>query len=163
VIDLVAPSYRETRLASVQDRLSAKASAVRENGLRYLLKWGMSHIRYRTRRMTKRLQRSISTALFGMGLAIPGTWRKTYVYETYFKILSGYRPDPVEGELVLFRSEDVSSLDEDLGWSRLIEGQLRVLDLPVSHLEILKRPESVSKIVSYLKDYARSAGFGDQF
>ena len=49
------------------------------------------------------------------------------------------------GDAILFRATDLSDfpgvrIDRDLGWRRLIKGNLEIVDLPGNHLGILRPP-----------------------
>jgi thioesterase domain-containing protein len=55
-----------------------------------------------------------------------------------------YRPGPFHGDLTLFRAterpEDEAGLDEALGWSGLVTGNIRIVPAPGRHEHLMVEP-----------------------
>jgi thioesterase domain-containing protein len=67
------------------------------------------------------------------------------IEKLHLKTLNEYVFKPYGGELTLFRSlvrpDNTSDVwDETLGWSNLVTGKLKILDIPGSHHQIFDEP-----------------------
>ncbi|HEY0513833.1 MAG TPA: thioesterase domain-containing protein, partial [Thermoanaerobaculia bacterium] len=68
--------------------------------------------------------------------------------------LSTYEPAPYGGDLHLFRATGeigVKEGDPDLGWGELVNGSLRIFDLPGDHRSILKEESEVKLLAGLLR------------
>jgi thioesterase domain-containing protein len=84
----------------------------------------------------------------------PGELRRLFDrFRANHHSLATYGPFPYAGEVHLFRAAgQVSRLEEDdptLGWGGLVDGGLRVSDLPGDHYSILK--EEVAALAAWLQ------------
>jgi len=67
--------------------------------------------------------------------------RFTLINQTQIQAWSKYNPKPYEDKLILFRSEENKNASEhDLGWGRLVRGQVEIIDAPGDHLSMLHEP-----------------------
>jgi aspartate racemase len=72
---------------------------------------------------------------------IPSRWRRRYHLERLGLAVPRYRPGPYPGPLVLVRaSQHWVGRPPDLGWGPLVEGEVKVVEVPGSHESILQAP-----------------------
>ncbi len=66
-----------------------------------------------------------------------------------------YRPEPYDGEILLFRAEGDAAAGETLGWERLAQGGLRVIPVSGLHSQMM-RPENLDAFASAIETARRA-------
>lgn len=75
----------------------------------------------------------------------PKTRRILRVLRSNIQALRAYQPKPYTGKITLFRAADQSTLrkhydDPTLGWGKLAQGELEVVEVPGNHVVLLLKP-----------------------
>jgi hypothetical protein len=75
----------------------------------------------------------------------------TLFHELTRTMSRGYRPEPLDVDLVVLRADEFGGLswrekrkEPDLSWHRITSGRIDVLQVPGDHLTILEREHSAS-------------------
>jgi len=76
---------------------------------------------------------------------------------TNLRAAARYRPEPYDGEVLLFRAEGDAAAGETLGWERLARGGLRVVPVSGLHSRMM-RPANLDTFASAIDDVAGIAG-----
>lgn len=149
LFDSWAPGYRETM--SRFDRM------LRRQQLR-LHRYGERFARFRRGEvgMADMVTRPI---LYHLGLlgaeagperqALPGEWFDDLLYNA----VTHYRPEPYDGEVVLFRSREPLRgrlFDERMGWAPLVSGNFRKIEIGSGHFDMF-RERPAAEIASFLR------------
>ncbi len=71
-----------------------------------------------------------------------GWVRQTQVRQAYEEAMLSYKPGTFSGDLTLFRAsecQDKYDLGEDYRWSNVVEGNIKVIDVPGNHISIFHK------------------------
>ncbi len=82
--------------------------------------------------------------------AMPGEWFDDYLYDA----VTRYRPDPYDGDVVLFRSNEPLRgrlFDERMGWGPLVTGTFTKVDIDSGHFDMF-RERPAQQIARLLRD-----------
>jgi acyl-coenzyme A synthetase/AMP-(fatty) acid ligase/thioesterase domain-containing protein len=87
------------------------------------------------------LRRALLTPYLFTDRRLPTRWRVIYPHERGTLGAARYRPPGYRGDAIVFRStERGPDVPDDLGWSRLVEGEVRVVHVDGAHLPMLQAP-----------------------
>lgn len=81
--------------------------------------------------------------------ALPGEWFDDLLYSA----VAHYRPDPYDGNVVLFRSREPLRgrlFDERMGWGPLVSGNLQKIDVTSGHFDMF-RERPATEMASFLR------------
>lgn len=81
--------------------------------------------------------------------ALPGEWFDDLLYNA----VAHYRPDPYDGDVVLFRSREPLRgrlFDERMGWGPLVSGNLQKIDVNSGHFDMF-RERPAAEMASFLR------------
>jgi amino acid adenylation domain-containing protein len=155
IFDTSAPDARQ-RL-DYQKQLLKHWHNFRDFGIDYAQKKALNQIKFRTLQAKTLLKQRLHAIKKVENIDIKSEKTKKEDIQAYFearlkrieklhlKTLNEYVFKPYGGELTLFRSlvrpDNTSDVwDETLGWSNLVTGKLKILDIPGSHHQIFDEP-----------------------
>jgi amino acid adenylation domain-containing protein len=140
LLDTYGPNTEEA-LPS-RDRIRAHWRSLEQQGIRYLkhkIKSGWEHRR-------DRLKVSYGRIAQNLGLRLSYELRYRMILADNVVAADAYEPKPFGGRLTLFRATEgvfysQQYLEAGLGWQALV-GELRVYDVPGSHMSIVESPQA---------------------
>jgi thioesterase domain-containing protein/acyl carrier protein len=122
-------------------------------GLRYKLHWFGYHVRQFARSGPRHLRERVQHI---RKLRRPDLRANQVEAEIRRHARKGYRPQPYDGDIVLFRAvtryDPAYAMDEFLGWRDITQGSLDVYDIPGDHYTMLN-PPNVELLVEKLRPY----------
>ncbi len=96
------------------------------------------------------IQKGICKIHLWLDIPIPVSLRDFYIVENYVEAIGAYKPKGYAGKLVLFRSEELSEYDSDLGWKRVTQGEVKVHNVTGTHMSMINDDENVEILAKEL-------------
>jgi thioesterase domain-containing protein len=144
--------------------MSSVARQMRETGLRPMalatsiwkgLQWRIDGQR---RRVTTPLKWALCRASLPVWSRLPYKpypLRKFYFLQASLRVARRYEPEPYDGEVILFLSEELSG--REMAWRQKVKGALRVHKFPGDHTELVREPNA-STLAAVLRGYLTPGG-----
>jgi len=102
----------------------------------------------------------ISRAYLRLGLTIPVGLRDGYIVGNYVEAIKAYKPGTYRGTVVLFKSEGFSRSDARLGWNDLVGGEVRVHEMPGTHMGLIRDDANAEILATALSGEIERAQMG---
>ena len=149
LIDTVNPTYSRRKKAAASRQLGHFHEKFRSVPLRDKPVLLAKSLLKRVRRVKAKLKlfgmtirhhgrKFICRAYLRLGFIVPVGMRDWYIVGNYLEAIKAYKPKQYRGTVVLFKSEDFSRHDTRLGWDDLVEGEVRVHEMPGTHTGVIR-------------------------
>jgi thioesterase domain-containing protein len=116
---------------------------------------GVKQMRRRARILSKYLeaQRNVLHAKWYLarGELVPLDLRSSYILSTYHLATRGYQPPSWRGQLHIIRSEQYTRTSPLDGWDAVALGKVSRVEIPGSHLSIVRTAEGVGRVADVLR------------
>ncbi|RYY81827.1 MAG: alpha/beta fold hydrolase, partial [Comamonadaceae bacterium] len=155
MIDTLSPTAATARVPLVE-----KILLKRHWSLAFALDWP------ERRRRGHQMQRSYQLALekVARGEPLPPELVDFHLFRNFTDAQAQYKPQPYDGEVVLFKAELAETLylyaGNALGWDQYVSGPIRVNRIGGSHFTMMAEPRISEVIEGFRRELARLDGVG---
>lgn len=103
------------------------------------LLYTLERVKWRTDRIKIKTKRAVCSFCLAIGRPIPSRLRMFYFFQVSGQAKRKYVPQLYPGRVLLLRAKE-RPYDSRLNWSKLIEGELEIHELPGNHLDVIHGP-----------------------
>jgi acyl transferase domain-containing protein/thioesterase domain-containing protein len=156
MIDTLSPSAATRRVP-----LWEKVWLKRHWTLEFALDWPAR------RRRARQMQRSYQLALekLARGEPLPPELVDFHLFRNFTDAQAQYRPEPYDGNIVLFKAALAETLylyaGPTLGWEEFVSGEIRVTEIGGSHFSMMAEPGITEVIEAFRRELARLDAGGE--
>ena len=162
MFDVTVPGSRE--ILQAREKYCRFLTQVRNGGFRYLRRKISEKSIYFRDRFAEGFAFPLGAAIYRKaGWTLPASLRFHTTAQAHWQLMSRYTMEPFPGKITLVRAIDrgpeVLGKREDatLGWGRLAQGGLDIVDVPTKHMFMLFDPYVSSFAVTFKQMLARAA------